>query len=215
MAQRNYHSGDINALYMWSGGLCYKPKCKTPIVEETDGEMVSQVEIAHIHALKKNGSRYVVDMTDEQRNSHKNLILLCVRHHKIVDRMSNEAKYPAAQLFQWKRDREGNMQDALRGLEGMTEAKFDQMLVDSVVSAKDELLDAIEALPARIDERIVQTLKSMVDQSFKQPRLDIGAIDMLSSTVSQLDKMRLAETAEQLNIAAYAIEDAARKLPPQ
>lgn len=58
--------------------------------------------------------------------------------------------------------------DTLRGITRLTQDQFEQMLINSVTSAKDELLEAIEALPDRIDTRTIKTLKQLANQTFKQ-----------------------------------------------
>lgn len=215
MAQRNYHVGDVRFLYLGSGGFCYFPKCAAPVLREIEGEMISQVEIAHIHALDKNGPRHEESMTLEQLNSHKNLILLCIPHHKIVDRMSNVSKYPTSRLNQWKQKREGASLDALQGIAHLTQDQFEHMLINSVTSAKGELLEAIDALPDRIDARIIKTLRDLVDQSFKQPKLDIDAVGVLSNAIDKLDRIGLPDTVDKFNGVVDRFEVAASKLPPQ
>jgi hypothetical protein len=42
-------------------------------------------EIAHIKASSKKGPRYDENQTEEERNAFSNLILLCSRHHTIID----------------------------------------------------------------------------------------------------------------------------------
>lgn len=207
MAQRNYSKGTERALYLFSGGFCYYPKCKTPVLYEEDGEMICQMQIAHIRGLHKTSARYDRGMTDEQRNNYKNLILLCIRHHYVVDRGPKAHMFTPAKLSDWKRDREGDKLDALRGIEGLTETQFEQMLINSVTFAKDELLEAIDAIPGRVDERIVQTLKKLVNQNFREPRLDIDAINTLHSATRQLDGMAIYESAGLLKQAADSLQD--------
>ena len=213
MAQRNYHVGDVRYLFLGSGGVCYYPECTEPVLREIDDEMISQVEIAHIHALEKGGSRFEEYMTVEQRNSYKNLILLCIPHHKLVDRKSNEARFPASLLFKWKREREGAKLDALRGIARLTQDQFEQMLINSVTTAKDELLEAIDALPDRIDARIIKTLKKMAEQTFRQPKLDVDAIDTLSGATRKLERMGFPDTVENFSGAVKRFEMASRRLP--
>lgn len=69
-----------------SGNVCAFPGCQVPIVEAS-GTMTG--EICHIKAQNPQGPRYDPNQTEEQRHSYENLILLCRRHHKVVD---NEAE---------------------------------------------------------------------------------------------------------------------------
>ncbi len=65
-----------------SGNVCAFPICRIPIVEES-GRVTG--EICHIKAQSPKGPRHDPRQTDEQRQDYSNLLLLCVRHHKIVD----------------------------------------------------------------------------------------------------------------------------------
>ncbi len=64
-----------------------------------DGVLIG--EIAHIHSLNK-GARFNLDLSPEQRNHPDNLIAMCRKHHKMID--SDESKYSAKLLFQWKKE---------------------------------------------------------------------------------------------------------------
>jgi hypothetical protein len=72
-----------------------------PLVEEND--IVTGV-VCHIKARKARGPRYDSSQTDAERNDAANLILLCARHHKIVDAAPME--YTADCLFAMKKERE-------------------------------------------------------------------------------------------------------------
>ena len=67
-------------------------------------------EIAHIVARKPDGPRGDYDLPIEARDRYTNLILLCERHHKIVD--SNPDAYPVAKLRQMKADHEADIAKA-------------------------------------------------------------------------------------------------------
>src|SRR5215469_15769740 len=96
-ADRNYNSGDRTALIALSGGSCYYPDCGEPVVRKVTGGFEVALEIAHVCGLKPGSARHDPDMTDEERNSFFNIILLCVVHHKVVDRR-DPASYPVELL---------------------------------------------------------------------------------------------------------------------
>ena len=64
-------------------------------------EPVSNVEIADIGGANPGSPRYDLSMTNNERRSFPNLILLCKPHHNIVDRLHPD-DYPADALFEWK-----------------------------------------------------------------------------------------------------------------
>jgi len=63
-------------------------------------------KICHIEAASKEGPRWNLNMTDDERRGFDNLILLCDECHTIIDNKENESEYPAPLLKQWKKDHE-------------------------------------------------------------------------------------------------------------
>ena len=97
---RNIKQNTIKRLYGLSGNVCANPDCHHKL---SNGENHFS-EIAHICAAKPNGPRYVPNMTDEERRSIGNLILLCDSCNKLVD--SDEKKYSISLLKEWKKKHE-------------------------------------------------------------------------------------------------------------
>lgn len=93
----------IKTLFARSGNRCAFPECCVPLVEDND---IVTGELCHIRSRAPAGPRYDVRQTDEERNGASNLILLCSRHHKIVD--SDPDAYPAGLLCAMKNERETN-----------------------------------------------------------------------------------------------------------
>lgn len=71
----------IKRLFAESGNRCAFPKCKSTIVE---GKTVIG-KICHIKAREKGGPRFDVTQTPAERHDYNNLILLCGRHHDVID----------------------------------------------------------------------------------------------------------------------------------
>ena len=82
----------IKRLYAMSGNVCAFPGCQVPIVEAA-GTVTG--EICHIKAQSPQGPRYDTKQTEEERHSYENLILLCRRHHKVVDTEADIYDVPA------------------------------------------------------------------------------------------------------------------------
>lgn len=72
----------IKRLFAMSGNICGFPGCSLPIVESA-GTITG--EICHIKARSLGGPRFDGTQSEEERNGFDNLILLCRRHHKVVD----------------------------------------------------------------------------------------------------------------------------------
>lgn len=91
----------MRLLYAHSGNRCAYPDCTNPIFED-DGQLTG--ECCHIKAYSPGGPRYDVSQTDEERNGVDNLVLMCSRHHAIVDK--NEDRYTVEVLQEYKRNHE-------------------------------------------------------------------------------------------------------------
>ena len=78
----------LKVLMMRNGRHCAFDGCAALLYEPGSGpyDAASVVaEIAHISAVSPGGARYKADMTPEQRGRSENLIVLCERHHKVID----------------------------------------------------------------------------------------------------------------------------------
>ncbi|MFY3093561.1 PIN domain-containing protein [Achromobacter xylosoxidans] len=140
MANRSYTQKTLKVLFGSSGNQCAHPECTNPVIvsgtEQSDNAVAGQ--ICHIFAASDNGPRGKPDLTDEERNSPENLILLCGFHHPMVDTQYQE--YPAEVLKQWKRDHEAKFQpataEAMRRLEQVQQLAFTTKLTDQQIAAE-------------------------------------------------------------------------------
>lgn len=127
---RDYGVGTERALFRMAEGTCYFPGCSTPVISVEDGHPIVGVEIAHIRGAKPKAARYDPTMTDADRAAYANLILLCVPHHKLVDRIEPE-KYSVEMLSGWKAENEPeDGVDSLRTL--VTETNLETLLEEVV-----------------------------------------------------------------------------------
>lgn len=72
----------IKRLFALSGNICAFPGCQLPVVESA-GTITG--EICHIKASSKGGPRFDPLQSENERHDFANLILLCGRHHKVID----------------------------------------------------------------------------------------------------------------------------------
>lgn len=131
---RDYTAGTERALFDLAQGTCYYPDCSTPTIVFVEGVPVTNVQIAHIYGANPGSSRFEPSMSDEERASFDNLVLLCKPHHDLVDRI-DPGRFPADVLKKWKTDREGPGIAALRGLRGLTESRLGEMLEAAIRTA--------------------------------------------------------------------------------
>lgn len=101
----DYETGTERALFRLSKGLCYYPGCEVPIMSLVNGHAIIGVQIAHIRGANPKSARYDETMTDDERRAFPNLMLMCVTHHNLIDRLEPE-RHPVELLTQWKADNE-------------------------------------------------------------------------------------------------------------
>jgi hypothetical protein len=159
---RSYGAGVITGLVSLSQGTCYWPDCEEPIVRFVNGRPVNNFETAHIRAANEGGQRYVGGMTDAERNDFQNLVLLCLVHHKIVDKLQPD-DFSIETLETWKRTRETPGQAALRGLRGLTEDRLQEMIGESFQSFRSEFSEVLGRLE-QIDREAANLLRPLINE---------------------------------------------------
>ncbi|MDD2228921.1 MAG: hypothetical protein PHY48_05885 [Candidatus Cloacimonetes bacterium] len=87
----------VKILFARSKNSCAYPKCYNAIVDN-DGTVLG--DICHINAAKPKGPRYDENQTPEARDGYENLVLMCKKHHKLID--ANVQKYTSGVLLQYK-----------------------------------------------------------------------------------------------------------------
>ena len=70
-------------------------------------------------------------MTDDDRASFDNLLLLCKPHHDLVDRI-RPGDFPVYLVQDWKKQREGQDMDVLSSLRDLTETRLAELLEDAM-----------------------------------------------------------------------------------
>ncbi|AEA46898.1 ABC-three component system protein [Archaeoglobus veneficus] len=111
MGSRNIPLHVMRALWAKSGGRC--AICKTEVVmfpKDDDPAIIG--EMAHIEGLKPGSPRYNPDMTNSERNSYGNLIVLCPTCHTKIDKDPNF--YTVDKLKQIKREHEKWVEERLK-----------------------------------------------------------------------------------------------------
>ena len=87
-------------LFADSGGFCANPNCLAEIFAESEENEIHIGEMAHVISAGDKGPRAEKDMTDEQRATYENLILLCPNCHTKIDKA--EEDFPVDLLIEWK-----------------------------------------------------------------------------------------------------------------
>lgn len=201
---RNYSEATKAALFALSVS-CYEPQCQQPTVTVFVDDPDKNVQIAHIRAVKRNGPRYDPPghppMTLAERNAFPNLILLCQRHHRLVDNKANEHIYTVDLLHDWKERAERDIRAKVDGLDRLTEDRLNAMLTSAAQNTKAEIDSAIEKFKG-VSESAAELLRALFEQ-IEGHYLDAETIALLSDAAHRLS--HLQDTAGTLHFAAQRL----------
>lgn len=80
---------------------CAHPDCRRPLynVDGESGDRILNSRVAHIHARRRGGARWI-DMPPEENRGFDNLLLLCTQHSYEIDDFPD--RFPAEMLREWK-----------------------------------------------------------------------------------------------------------------
>ncbi|WP_433616789.1 hypothetical protein ACQP2P_15830 [Dactylosporangium sp. CA-139114] len=166
------------ALYGLSRGHCYAPECDEPVVVVDGGEPVFVGEVAHIVGAVSSGPRGGEAVQD--REAFENLLLLCGRHHKIIDDVRTRSRYPVEVLREWKAKREAELDTATRAALhelGDLTTRLPDLLVQAFRDATAELSAVVERLEAtgQLNHATAQLLHAALSGSARTgPRVGDG-----------------------------------------
>jgi hypothetical protein len=193
MSTRDYPEGIKAALHVMSGGGCYLPECGEPSIRFVDGVPEKNLQIAHIHALERNGPREIRQMSIAERNSFPNLILLCGPCHKRVD--ADEQTYPARLLKEWKRDRERQALGSLAGLRDLDVAGMEDLLSRAMTQLRQDMTAFTDTFP-ELASLLRETISGL-------PSLDPESLHLLDRAAAQL---ALPDYAPMMHTAAARLD---------
>lgn len=162
----------IKRLFARSRNQCAFPSCCCKIVE-LDGVITGQ--ICHICAQKKGGPRYNKNLPLKERDGLDNLIILCSKHHKIID--SDPEKYSREILLKYKKEHETHGPVEITSSDSML-AK--QLYAHYVKISKTNIISI-----GNVENVIIKTNNKV---SMNYPEGCIGANVMASNYVHHLAK---------------------------
>jgi hypothetical protein len=154
MAVRKYTQTTLRRLYTKAGNCCAFPDCPERFLIK-EGYLA---DICHIEALNPDGPRYnsAKEITDLDRNSDPNLILLCKNHHYIIDlkNKDGEPHYSTEQLKAMKRAHEELVELTRSKITQTKEPSILARIVRELSSTKFGANPAKVTLPFTIEEKI-------------------------------------------------------------
>jgi len=100
---------DLTVIKLWvrAGGRCGFNGCNEYLlIDNLTLEEANFSNIAHVVGAELNGPRGKSNLPLEQRNKIENLMLLCRKHHKLIDDKKLEGRYPVELLQSYKKRHE-------------------------------------------------------------------------------------------------------------
>lgn len=87
----------VKTLFAHSRNRCFFTQCEESLTDPHWKQV--NAEIAHIKGERDGSARYDPDQDDTKRQGYENLMLLCPKHHKLIDRLEPE-EYPVDRLLE-------------------------------------------------------------------------------------------------------------------
>lgn len=158
---RNIPTKEMKALIALSGGICAFPGCFKRLLEEGNTDDTAFLgEIAHIVADSRQGPRGISTMSDEDRDKHTNLVLLCGDHHKIID--SQPRTYSVSVLHRIKEDHENRIRRATSAPSPPQKTEHTNEVIHSSLLAVTHLPAAVYAAPCAFHEGQDEQVKERI-----------------------------------------------------
>jgi hypothetical protein len=168
---RSVSQKEIKLLCLQSGGVCAFPGCGRYLVEAgtLQDDPVVLGEIAHIVAESRQGPRGTAALTEEERNKHANLILLCGDHHKIIDSQPNTYSIPV--LRQMKADHEARIRKAMTSTPVEPQQGLKSEVIPGTLLTATHLPTVVFAAPCPFDDGQEDAVKQYISYPTRREEL--------------------------------------------
>ena len=159
---RNIPEREMKSLIALSGGVCAFPRCEkrlvTPGTDSDPGVFLG--EMAHIVADSRQGPRGDSPLTDEERERHGNLLLLCGDHHKTID--SQPLTYSVSVLRAIKADHEGRIRRATAPDDPAPSIEMKREVIHGTLLPLSHLPQAVFSAPCPFTDRQEDEVKRRI-----------------------------------------------------
>lgn len=167
---------------------CAFPGCTHTLVEPGVGESSPVIicDVSHIHAVSPGGPRWKESLTNEELNSLENLILLCPRHHRIVD--SQPEHYTAEMLRHWKLEHEAKETSGYpAGLDVITELVNERITEETNTLRKSRFFEEFDKVE----------FSSTLAGKLINEKLSVGSDDIRSQALAWCARVLYSENQEK------------------
>ncbi|MDW5330815.1 hypothetical protein [Plantactinospora sp. KLBMP9567] len=156
-------------------------------------------------------------MPDSERDSFKNLLLLCLPHHtEVDDRKTGEKLYPPETLLEWKKNHEGHHNAALNRIGPVDK----DVIMDIIAGVFEPPLKRLEAIAEQLERtgtlnaESVAELKEVISVLTENPiGPDARTVRALADAADRLGGVSFSRTVGRLSEAADTMMRAARLMP--
>ena len=167
----------LRELFLKSGNLCAFPNCER-LMMNREGLFVGQ--ICHIEAAEKGGPRFNPSMSNEDRRSSGNLLLMCYEHHRTTDdverypvgglrgmkqaherRFSNPDRAMLEKLTDWTRTVQPNTVSNLRRLNDILKWGHTDSELESAIVELNGYIEVLQDVPAEVRNFVGAVAKRM------------------------------------------------------
>jgi len=125
-------------LFAASAGYCQNPGCERELFVDVEGKSIHVAEMAHVFAASADGPRGAGGLSEAERGSFDNLVMLCAICHTIVDK-APEA-YPDGKVLSWKRNHAEKLK-ALFGVVDFDSREAAREAVEPILSQNRAIFD--------------------------------------------------------------------------
>ncbi|TLS45651.1 hypothetical protein FE633_12800 [Streptomyces montanus] len=178
-------------LFLLSGNECAFADCREVLAPESGGYFG---EIAHIRAAEKGGPRFDPAMTNNQRRHIDNLVLLCVKHHQLIDDAETTARFDRAALEDIKRRHEDRIRRVLQAMERAEQQYVDRTRTQTVVHCST--LERMYGSELDEDDRrgTAESVNKIADQ---MRRAALAARQLLCQVLEEGGELSVGEAAHR------------------
>ena len=132
-------------------------------------------------------------------------MLLCEKHHKLVDGKDTWANYPVVTLIAWKQDREGDLAGELGQLDWITQDTLHDLMAEAIEDTQSRILEAIDGI-STISGETLAVLKALVAETLKLPYLNPDDVASLERSADVLQVV-IPEYVPQLSRSAVILQE--------
>lgn len=196
-------------LFAASAGYCQNPGCANELFIDASGKSIHIAEMAHVFAANDGGPRAKPELSEQDRGSFANLIMLCANCHTMVDK-APEA-FPDFTMINWKREH-ANKLLALFGAVKFNDRAQAREAIDPILAKNHAIFQQygphIEAANNPESGSAEQWKRKMLTYILPNSRRLLAILDVNRQLLSADEKLTLEQFRQHIDdLEAFHIEN--------